>query len=118
MFHSFRRKLLIFAGSQFGILILSLILYRKISLLYYINISFVISSILLFGALLTFLIQTGFFDVIGKSFAALVHRRDEKIQFSEIRPLSELVTMDKKPMLQYGLATTAFMLIALMFYYA
>lgn len=117
MLKSLKRKLSMFVGIQLIIFMFTLVFNHKITLFNYINMSFYFSTILLLCYTLIFIIRTGFFDVVAKSFSALLTRRDENRKFSEIIPLSRLVTIDQKPLLQYGLATGAVMLIALLFYY-
>jgi hypothetical protein len=117
---NFLRKKRIFtvALTQVAIILLSFIFKHKISLLSYINISFYISAALLLSSLLVYTIQTGFYDVISKSFNLAASRGTDKRKFSEVPALSELVTIDKKPLLFHGLVSGAFMLLALFIYYA
>jgi small-conductance mechanosensitive channel len=112
-----RKKLLIIATIQISILVLSLITYGKISLFSYINISFCITSALLFTSLLVYTIHSGFFDVMSRSFSLAFSRGANKRKFEEIPPLSEIVTINQKPMIFYGLINGTFMLIALVVYY-
>lgn len=115
----FRKKRMLAAAlTQVSILLLSLIFYHKISLLSYINISFYISAVLLLTSLLIYTIQTGFYDAISKSFNLVATWRTEKRKFNEVPSLSELVTVDRKPILFHGLMNGTFMLIALLIYYA
>jgi len=112
-----KRKLIILAASQVLIFALSFINYHNISLLSYIDISFYISAALLLTSLLVYTIQTGFFDVISKSFNMAASRGKNKRRFDEITPLSELISFNQKPLLFYGLIVGFLMLIALAFYY-
>lgn len=112
-----RKKLLIITTFQISILALSLITFGEISLLSYINISFCITSALLFTSLLVYTIHSGFYDVMSKSFRLAFSRGANKRKFEEIPPLSEIVTINQKPLVFYGLVTGAFMLIALFVYY-
>lgn len=113
----FIKRLFILACFEALILVLSFISIHKITLLSYINISFYFSFFFLLSALLIYTIQTGFFDVVFKSFHFSLTRREEKKRFSEITPISELVSIDRKPLLLYGLLIGLFMIIALVFYY-
>jgi hypothetical protein len=117
MNQKFKRKLIILAASQLLIFVLSFINYHNISVFSYINISFYVSAALLLTSLLVYTIQTGFFDVISKSFRIAAIRGKDKKSFDEITPLSELVSFNQKPLLFYGLVIGLFMLIALAFYY-
>jgi hypothetical protein len=113
-----RKKMLILALIQFFIIITSFIYYHKISLLSYINISFYISATLLIISLLIYTIHSGFFDVISKSFNYSFTRGKDNRSWDEVPSLSELITVNQKPLLFYGLCTSLFMLIALFVYYA
>jgi hypothetical protein len=113
---NFKRKILVLAFTQLLILIISLIANKQITLLSYINISFYISSILLLTALLVYTIHSGFYDVIGKSFN-LAFSRGHKRKFEDIPALSELVTINQKPLVFYGLVNASFMAAALLVYY-
>ncbi|MED3563404.1 DUF3899 domain-containing protein [Bacillus xiapuensis] len=113
----FRKNLIISAVFQLLIFSLSLIIYQGISLLSYINISFYISFVLLLLSLVIYTIKTGFFDTIAKSFNFAATRGKEKRTFSEIPSLSEMVTINQKPLIFYGMITGILMLIALGFYY-
>jgi len=102
---------------QVIICFLSYISFHKITLLYYINISFYVTFFFLLSSLLIYTIQGGFFDVIAKSFNFAFSRGQAKRKFDEIPSLSEMVTIQFKPLLLYGIATGALMLIALFIYY-
>ena len=109
--------MLVLALFQIAILIISLISYHKISLLSYINISFYITSALLITSLLISTIHSGFFDVISKSFNIAFTRGKDKRSWDEVPAISELITINQKPLLFYGFHTGLFMLIALFVYY-
>ncbi|HEY2421517.1 MAG TPA: DUF3899 domain-containing protein [Neobacillus sp.] len=114
-----RKKLIISAILQLSILAISFIFHHKLSLFNYINISFYISVALLITSLLIYVIQTGFLDVISKSFNLAFTRGKgkDKRNWEDIPSLSELITMNNKPLLFYGLITGFLMLIALFIYY-
>lgn len=112
-----KKRILILAISQLVILAVSFIFYHELTLLSYINISFYFSSLLLLSALLIHTIHSGFFDVVSKSFNLIFSRREEKRNFHEIPSLSELVSIDKKPLYFYGLMIGMFMIIALIVFY-
>ncbi len=112
-----KRNLLVLALTQFFIFILSFITYKKVSLFSYINISFYVSSSLLLTSLLLYTIQNGFFDVIARSFNMFFSRGHGKRTFSEIPNLSEMVTINRKPLLLYGLINASLMVLALFVYY-
>jgi hypothetical protein len=112
------KKLLILALFQIVILIISCIFYHTITLLSYINISFYISAALLITSLLIYTIHSGFFDVMSKSINQTFTRGAVRRRWDEIPSLSELITVNQKPLLLYGFWTGLFMLIALFVYYA
>ncbi|WP_396953977.1 DUF3899 domain-containing protein [Neobacillus niacini] len=112
----FKKRVLLVTLTQIAILVLSFFFYKKITLLSYINISFYMTAALLLLSLLIYTIQSGFYDAIGKSFN-LAFSKDRKRKFTEIPSLSEMVTIDKRPLFFHGLVTGLFMLIALVAYY-
>ncbi len=112
-----RKKLLILSLTQLTIIILSFIIYHKVSLLSYINISFYFSAAFLLAALLIYTINGGFYDVISRSFNLAFSKTDKKRKFEEIPGLSELITINEKPLLFHGLVTGLLMGIALIAYY-
>jgi hypothetical protein len=116
VFSKIKKRVLLVALTQIAILIFSFAFFQKISLFSYINISFYFSSVLLLLALLIYTIQSGFYDVIGKSFN-LAFSKDRKRKFQEIPSLSDMVTINKKPLFFHGLVTALFMFIALVVYY-
>ncbi|MDR7000804.1 DUF3899 domain-containing protein [Neobacillus niacini] len=114
----FKKTLIISAAFQLFIISLSLIFHHKISLLSYINISFYISFVLLLISLVIYTVKTGFFDTIAKSFNLAATRGKEKRNFADIPSLSEMVTINQKPLVFQGMITGFLMLIALGFYYS
>jgi len=115
----FKKRLIIITLFQAAIIIFSFIFYHKLSLLSYINIAFYISFSLLILFLAIFTTQAGFYDVIGKSFNYAFSRdiTKQKRKFTDIPSLSEMITLNKRPFLFYGLINGLFMLIALLVYY-
>lgn len=105
--------------SQIAIFVISLILYRNISLLHYINLSFYLSLLCIMFSLTIFTINTGFFDVTDRSFRRLLFakRGVSKEHIEQIRPLSEMITFNYLPLLISGILTFTCMLTALFFYY-
>lgn len=115
--NQFVKKFLILALLEFSIIILSVIFHHNITLLNYINISFYFSAAFLLSSLLVYTIQTGFFDVISKSFNRAFTKGRDRRSWDETPALSELVTFSQKPLLFYGTIIGIFMLIALFTYY-
>jgi len=109
-----------FIGSQVLVALLLLLYYKNFSLLNYINISFYISSFLLFTSLLVFTVNSGFFDAISYSFRTVFAGKEngEKIKsINEMTPLSEMVKINTNPILIVGLLDFVLMLSALSIYY-
>jgi len=112
-----KKKLYILTFTQLTILLISLISHRKLSLLSYINISFLFSAALLLAALLIYTIHSGFYDAISRSFNLVFSRGKEDRKFEDIPRLSEMITINERPLLFHGLMTGLFMFIALIAYY-
>lgn len=112
-----KKRILIAVFIQVLIVIFSLIIFRKLTLLSYINISFCFSFSLLLTALLVYTIQGGFFDVISRSFNYFFSRGDAKRKLEDIPRLSELITFNKKPLLIHGAITGLLMIFSLVLYY-
>jgi hypothetical protein len=72
---------------------------------------------LLLSSLLIYTIQTGFFDIVAKSFQYAFTKDHDKRKFKDIPPLSEIVAIDQKPLLVYGLLIGFFMGVSLLIYY-
>lgn len=113
----FLKKLVIFLVLELLILSTSFIYYNKVTLRSYIDISFYFSSVLLLCSLFIYVIHSGFFDVVTKGFTKAFTRRLEKQDLDDIRPLSQLVALNQKSMLLYGLMVGISMLIGLLVYY-
>ncbi|WP_210364566.1 DUF3899 domain-containing protein [Bacillus sp. REN3] len=118
-----KRKLTVFYGffgSQLAVLALSLLYYEKISLLSYVNISFYISSALIFTYLLVITVNSGFFDAMSYSFRAVFtasEKNGKKKSIHEMTPLSAMVTFNPHPIAVIGAANFSLMLAGLYFYY-
>jgi hypothetical protein len=103
------------------ILLCSLILYKEITLISFINLSFYVSSLLILFSLLVFVVQKGFFDGVSYGFRKLF-KRNNKDRFGsyeqedEILPLSEMIRISFSPLLISGLILLLFMLIGLWIY--
>lgn len=117
MNYRFRKRLLILVLTQVLILITSSFSKKGFSLLSYIDISFYVSALLLLISLLLYTINSGFFDVIGKSFNLAFSRGHNKRNFHDIPALSELITINQKPLLFHGLVNGLIMLAAIFLYY-
>jgi hypothetical protein len=108
----------IFLASQMVLFLLSFILYRNISLLHYINLSFYISFIQLSFSLMVFTVNTGFFDITARSFRVMFSgKHTTKEEIKEMTPLSQIFSFNYFPILISGIINLLFMLIGLYLYY-
>ncbi|WHY87762.1 DUF3899 domain-containing protein [Neobacillus novalis] len=117
MKNAFKKRLFVATLTQVAIIILSFIFYRNISLVSYINISFYFTAVFLLLALLIYTIQSGFYDVFSRSLNYAFSRGKDKRRFDEVPGLSQLITVNQKPLLFYGLFSGLLMMIALLAYY-
>ncbi|PLS02930.1 hypothetical protein [Neobacillus cucumis] len=115
---NFKKNLIIFSITQAIIVIISLIFHHNITLIHYIDISFFITAGLILLSLLLYTIHSGFYDVISKSFNLAFSRGRDKRRFDDIPGLSELITLDEKPLLLHGIFNGLLMAAALVVYYA
>ncbi len=113
----FKKRIITLASLQLAVIIISFIFHHEISLLTYINITFYVSSALILASLLIYTIHSGFFDVVSRSFNMFFTRGEDKRKWEDIPGLSELITINQKPLLIYGLLMGLSMLIGLFFYY-
>ncbi|WP_180954574.1 DUF3899 domain-containing protein [Bacillus sp. V5-8f] len=102
------------ATSIFLVLLLSVLLYRELSLLHFINLTFYIAGGLLSVSLLAMVTQKGFFDAIFLSFRTVLDRTDNK---EEKKPLSKLISFDYSTLFSVGISLLVIMLAALSLYY-
>lgn len=112
----FRKIFYGFFFSQIAVLLLSLISYQELTLLIYINISFYISSMIIFVSLLVFTVNSGFFDTMSYSFRTIFSGETKK-QMDEMIPLSEMIGINANPFLIVGLIDFFTMLAGLVVYY-
>ena len=103
---------------QVAIFLLSLFVYREISLLHYINISFYISFLFILFSLLIYTINTGFFDLMAHSFQKVFARNHvSNEQKEEIKPLSQLITTNYSPLSIAGIIQLLLTLVSLFLFY-
>lgn len=110
----------VFTGSFVLVLLLSLLFYREITILHYINISFYISGVLLAVCLFLLVSQGGFFDGITQGFRRTFQSKGkdlDKEEVEEMRLFSELLSIEYMPFLLAGLLLAATMLGSLFVYY-
>lgn len=110
----FFRFILLFSISQLAIILLSLLSYKDISLLSYINISFYIGSLFIFIGLLFLTVKSGFFDGITTSFRRVIRGREiSKKEVEEMALPSEMIGFNVNPLLWNGIVVIIIMLLAL-----
>ena len=112
-----KKNLIIISITQLVIVMISFISHHNITLNSYIDISFFITAGYILLSLLLFTIHSGFYDVMSKSFNHVLSRREEKRRFEDIPGLSELITINEKPLFLHGLITGLLMAAALIAYY-
>jgi hypothetical protein len=113
----FKKTLLWLISSEILVFIISLIKYHSVTLLQYINISFVIGGIFFFCAIFLFLASSGFFDITHAGFQKIFKKQRDEDGNKELIPLSELMDINFSPLLINGIIMLAIMLIALFFYF-
>ncbi|WP_158598224.1 DUF3899 domain-containing protein [Falsibacillus albus] len=109
-----------FLPSQIVIFAILFIKYHGITLVDYINVSFLIGGIFLFFSISIFLLSSGFFDLVTQGFRrtfAINSKMISKEEVDEMRPLSELITIPYIPSMINGFLLYAIMLICLWIYY-
>ncbi|MFJ7637478.1 DUF3899 domain-containing protein [Peribacillus sp. NPDC097225] len=114
------KKILI--GTGFGIvlsILLSLIFHQALSLLNFINMTFYISGGLILLALVTFVVQRGFFDVVFYSFRRVFQIQNQHVgeEKEDIPKLSDIISLSSSFTLVVGLILFCIMLLSLAVYY-
>ena len=114
------KKILI--GTGFGIvlsILLSLIFHQALSLLNFINMTFYISGGLILLALVTFVVQRGFFDVVFYSFRRVFQIQNQHVgeEKEDIPKLSDIISLSSSFSLVVGLIMLCIMLLSLAVYY-
>ncbi|MBT2653863.1 hypothetical protein J7E81_01205 [Bacillus sp. ISL-18] len=112
-----KKNFIILSITQFIIVILCFIIHHKITLVSYIDISFYVTSGYILLSLLLFTIHSGFYDVMSKSLNLFFSRGKDKRRFEDIPGLSELITLNGKPLFLHGLITGLLMAVALIVHY-
>jgi Domain of unknown function (DUF3899) len=101
-------------------ILLSFLIYHKLTLLHFINISFLFAGAFLFLSLLTITVKGGFFDGITYGFRRMFVSKGKELskqEVNEMTPVSEMLNFDHFPLLISGIVLTIVMCIALIFYY-
>ncbi|MEW9675629.1 DUF3899 domain-containing protein [Lentibacillus sp. L22] len=107
------KKLAIWVGvSQILILLICFIIYKRIDLLAYINVAFVIGAILILLSMAGYVTKGRFFDIVFYSFQHIFSQMTDK----DRRPLSELVPQNYLFPFISGIIAISLMLGALFWY--
>ncbi|MGN7387648.1 DUF3899 domain-containing protein [Sporosarcina sp. SAFN-015] len=102
--------------NQLLILVLVLILYKKLTTIDYINVSFYIGGAYLFIGILVLILQSGFFDFFSSSFKKVFSRKHGQDEINTMRAPSEIITMKASFFFRSGLPIILIMLVALFIY--
>ncbi len=101
-------------------ILLSFIIYHKVTILSFINISFFFAAGLLFISFFTITIKGGFFDGITYGFRRMFISKGNELskqEVDEMIPVSELLPFDHSPFLTSGLIMTVIVVIGTLLYY-
>lgn len=106
------KKTLIWIGfTQLLVLLCSVIFYKRLDLLSYTNVSFVIGSIYILISMLGYVMKGRFFDIVFYSFQHFFSRMTDR----DREPLSRLVPQNYQLPFLTGLVTILLMLVTLYF---
>ncbi|MBC1474798.1 DUF3899 domain-containing protein [Listeria grandensis] len=113
------KRVTIFAVIQeILIFFIMLTFYWQVSLLYYINISFIVAAVVFLTGLILYVMRSGFFDLVHSGMRKSLRRtkREDENEFANV-PLSELMNVGYVSLLLSSLVVLATSFIALAFYY-
>lgn len=94
-----------------------LIYFKEMTLLSYINASFIIGGVLTFLGLVSFIFSTGFFDVFTVSMRKVVTSKHRMDDMMAMRKPSEIFSGNVSPMLGSGALILIAMGIGLLLFY-
>lgn len=112
-----KTKLLFYISPQIFILILMSFTQNKFSLLSYINVSFIVGSIVFLSGILIYVVSGGFFDLFTRSMRQVFTSRSKREAVMSMRLPSEVLDFSASPFFKLGGTILLAMLIALFFYY-
>ncbi|ALC86287.1 hypothetical protein AM499_10915 [Bacillus sp. FJAT-22090] len=113
-----KTKIVYFLGLQLLIFILIIIVYGKLNLVSYANMSFYVGGTITFFGFLTYVVSGGFFDFFTESTRKVFTPKHFKKHASEMRLPSEIFSFPHKPIIALGLSSLFCMCIALFVYYS
>lgn len=99
------------------IVVIMFLYYKEITILSYINSSFIVGGILTLSGLISFIFSTGFFDVFTISMRKVITSKRRMDDVMSMRPPSKIFTNAVSPILGSGALVLATMGIALIIYY-
>ncbi|XKI11297.1 DUF3899 domain-containing protein [Sporosarcina sp. ANT_H38] len=94
-----------------------LIYFKELTLLSYINASFIVGGVLTFLGLVSFVFSTGFFDLFTVSMRKVVSSKRRMDDVASMRKPSEIFSGNVSPMLGGGVLILATMGIGLLIFY-
>lgn len=112
-----KKQALPFLILQLVIFTTILFYYRQITLLGYINISFVFGAFLLFIGLASYVLSSGFFDLFYTSSRKLIPFKKKVYESDQMRNPSEIINYNFSFILLLGLEIIICMVIAMIVYY-
>ena len=112
------RKFAVYFGlAQVSIVILMLVIYKKISLLPYINTSFMVGGTILFLGLVVAVLSSGLFDLFIVSSRKVFTPKNRMKDVMEMRTPSEIMSFSYGPFLLIGSSILLVMVVCLYVYY-
>ena len=99
------------------IILLILLYFKELTLLSYINASFIVGGVLTFLGLVSFVFSTGFFDVFTVSMRKVVTSKRRMDDVMAMRKPSEIFSGNVSPMLGSGALILVMMGIGLLIFY-
>ena len=112
-----KKKTIFFAVAQLLIVTLMFLIYRELSLISYINVSFMVGGAVTFIGLIIYVVSRGFFDIFSMSMRKVFTFRRKLVDVESMRPPSEVLDFPTAPFLRVGGSILLAMFIALLFYY-
>ena len=103
--------------AHFIIILMIFFYYKEITILSYINSSFIVGGLLTLLGLVSFIFSTGFFDVFTISMRKVITSKRRMEDVMSMRPPSKIFTNAVSPILGSGALVLATMGIALIIYY-
>jgi Domain of unknown function (DUF3899) len=106
-----------FLTAHVVIILLIILYFKEMTLLSYINASFIVGGVLLFLGLVSFVFSTGFFDVFTVTMRKVVTSKRRMDDVMAMRKPSEIFSGNVSPMLGGGALILVVMGIGLLFFY-